>query len=164
LWTLTGYQVFLQWYTRRPIAPQKKWNFPPPLFFSRQFAEAVPEGQGFVIVVTGKGVGWLHWVDKAKNKNKKKKEKFLLTPHPFFFCLIRLPSLMPRDSVHSSGCMHIVCQAGGGNSVHGGVGSPGAYLRASGVVPAWRKRLVHCTCRLVMKDDGCRTDLWAAPC
>jgi hypothetical protein len=33
-------------------------NFPPPLFFSGQFAEAVPEGWGFIVVMTGEGVGW----------------------------------------------------------------------------------------------------------
>jgi hypothetical protein len=26
------------------------------------------------------------------------------------------------------------------------------------------KRLVHCTCRSVIKDDKWKTDLWSAPC
>jgi hypothetical protein len=56
-----------------------------------------------------------------------------------------------------SGCMHIICQAAAGNSVSGGVGSPGACLQVQGGF-CLEKKTAACTCRSVIKDRQ-KTDL-----
>jgi hypothetical protein len=70
---------------------------------------------------------------------------------------------MPRDSIYSLGCTCVVHEAGGGNSISGGVAHLEHICMLQGGF-CLEKKATACTCKSVMKDDEWKTDLWAAPC